>query len=66
LPSDAVEAVEELAGQLGEGSALVEALCGLLSEAEVRALRHRTRVLARQGKFPLPDAGRPLIPWPPF
>jgi uncharacterized repeat protein (TIGR03843 family) len=66
LPSDAVEAVEELAGRLGEGSALTEALCELLSAGEVRALRQRTRALLRRRRFPLPDAGRPLIPWPPF
>jgi hypothetical protein len=38
----------------------------LLAPAEVRAIGRRAETLLRAGRFPLPDPGRPALPWPPF
>jgi hypothetical protein len=65
-PLDAGElALVEQVGQVLDGS-LGAALDELLSPAEVAATRRRTQVLARTGRFPLPDPNRPAIPWPPY
>lgn len=50
----------------GLDGSLGAALDELLSPAEVAATRRRTLVLARTGRFPLPDPNRPAIPWPPY
>jgi hypothetical protein len=41
-------------------------LAELLSPDEVDATRARLDGLARLGRFPTPDRGRRVIPWPPF
>jgi uncharacterized repeat protein (TIGR03843 family) len=45
------------------GGALERRLGGLLSAAEIAALRRRTEALLRAGVFPRPGPGRPY-PWP--
>jgi hypothetical protein len=49
-----------LAGDLGDS------LRALLSRAEVNATRRRVDGLLASGRFPLPSATWPAIPWPPF
>jgi hypothetical protein len=61
---------EELAG-LGRlhhamAGGLGEELAALLTPAEVRATARRIEVLRRQGRFPMPAANRPVVPWPPL
>ncbi len=41
------------------------ALGGLLSPAELQALRRRARTLVEDGRYPLPVPGRYALPWPP-
>jgi hypothetical protein len=41
-------------------------LRGPLSRAEVRALGERVTRLIETDRFPMPDEGRRVIPWPPF
>ncbi|TNC19106.1 SCO1664 family protein [Georgenia sp. 311] len=50
----------DLDGELGA------ALGGLLEPAEVTALTDRCDRLLAAGRLPLPPAGYPAIPWPPF
>ncbi|CAN5554870.1 SCO1664 family protein [soil metagenome] len=45
---------------------LAERLDEQLSRAEVEALRERAARLVNEGRFPLPDRDRRVIPWPPF
>jgi hypothetical protein len=45
---------------------LSERLVSLLSRPEVDATGHRLDTLVRLGRFPAPDRGRRVIPWPPF
>jgi hypothetical protein len=45
---------------------LGERLASLLSPSEVDATRHRLGALMRLDRFPAPDRGRRVIPWPPF
>ncbi len=63
-------AADELAGleRIRDGLAgdLALALRGLLSPVEVRAMRRRLDALLTSGRFPLPSADWPAIPWPPF
>jgi uncharacterized repeat protein (TIGR03843 family) len=49
----------DLAGTLGE------ALAGLLTPAEVTAVRGRVTALLAGGRHPAPGGGWPAIPWPP-
>jgi uncharacterized repeat protein (TIGR03843 family) len=44
---------------------LADELAALLHPAEVAATRRRVERLLSSGRFPLPDARRPAIPWPP-
>lgn len=41
-------------------------LAGLLRRAEIRATVRRVDALLESGRFPLPSAAWPAIPWPPF
>jgi hypothetical protein len=45
---------------------LGDRLGALLSPDEVGATRHRLDTLLRLDRFPAPDRGRRVIPWPPF
>ncbi len=45
-------------------TALYQELCGLLTEAEIKALRARVRRLITQRRYPKPGSG-PNYPWPP-
>jgi hypothetical protein len=45
---------------------LARDLVGLLSRAEIAATRRRVDGLLETGRFPLPRADWPAIPWPPF
>ncbi|HKG50976.1 MAG TPA: SCO1664 family protein [Actinomycetales bacterium] len=66
LPDDAVDVLRALASDLDGRSTLFDALCELLSEAEVARTRQRVGTLLRKGTFPRPRHGGPVIPWPPF
>jgi uncharacterized repeat protein (TIGR03843 family) len=46
-------------------SPLVGELAGLLSAAEIVALKARLAALLAAGRFPEPPGDRPAIPWPP-
>lgn len=63
-------AADELAGleriRAGLAGGLAVELRGLLSPVEIRALRRRVDRLLSSGRFPLPSADWPAIPWPPF
>jgi uncharacterized repeat protein (TIGR03843 family) len=62
LPAADVARLEVLLDALREG--LDAELDGLLTRAEVRALRSRTEALLRSGRHPVPQPGWPAIPWP--
>jgi hypothetical protein len=64
LTDDETALLEELRGDLREG--LDEQLRELLSRREVAATVRRVEALLLAGTFPLPNPGRPAIPWPPF
>lgn len=51
---------DDLDGPLGDE------LRELLAKREVVATARRVEALLERGTFPLPDPGRPAIPWPPF
>lgn len=59
----AMRADLERLAELLAGSPLTDELGGLLSSAEVRALRRRLADLLAEGVFPEPGPGRPY-PWP--
>jgi uncharacterized repeat protein (TIGR03843 family) len=61
-------AVEKLCGLLeqGQGGGLADALCALIADQEVEALRRRCRRLLKAGRLPEPHGQWPAIPWPPF
>jgi len=64
LTEDEVTLLEILRSDLA--SELGLELRELLSRREVAATERRVEYLLRHGTFPLPDLGRPAIPWPPF
>jgi uncharacterized repeat protein (TIGR03843 family) len=66
LPDDALDVLRALASDIDVRSVLADALCELLSEAEVARTRQRVDVLLRNRRFPEPRRGGPVIPWPPF
>lgn len=47
-------------------ASLGDELRELLAKREVTATIRRVDALLQRGTFPLPDPGRPAIPWPPF
>jgi len=66
LHPDDRDAVAALEARLGEDDDLRSLLCGLLTDAEVAALRGRCRTLLSRGRMPVPSGGWPSIPWPAF
>ncbi|RWZ74256.1 SCO1664 family protein [Streptomyces albidoflavus] len=65
LPEEAVAALARLATALGEEAPLTSRLAGLLTPAEVTALRDRVTALLASGTHPVPGGAWPAIPWPP-
>jgi uncharacterized repeat protein (TIGR03843 family) len=65
LPEPVTELLVRLQ-QLLEDGPLPTALGDMLRASELTALRTRTAALLTTGCFPVPEEGRPLIPWPPF
>jgi uncharacterized repeat protein (TIGR03843 family) len=64
LTDDELAGVEGVA--CGLDGDLGAALRPLLTAVEIRALRARCHRLLRQGTFPQPAGGWPVIPWPAF
>ncbi|MFF5976261.1 SCO1664 family protein [Streptomyces sp. NPDC012769] len=65
LTEEAAAVLEALDGRLAPGTPLAERLAGLLTAAEVDALRQRVAVLRGTGRHPVPSGQWPAIPWPP-
>jgi uncharacterized repeat protein (TIGR03843 family) len=65
LPADALDDLRTLAAALEPGRPLAERLAGLLTAAEVDAVRSRTAALLASASHPLPSGQWPAIPWPP-
>jgi len=67
LPETELARLEALSGWLGDpGSAVSMTLRGLLTPAEVDALRGRIADLLTTGRFPGPNSRGPAVPWPPL
>lgn len=65
IPETDLSDLEMLCGKLDNAnSAVRNALCSLLSDAEINACRGRIRRLLKSRKFPQPGPG-PNYPWPP-
>lgn len=56
--------LERVCDQLG--GPLADTLAPLLDTDEIGALRSRAERLLRDGRMPLPDPHRHVVPWPPF
>jgi hypothetical protein len=65
LPDELCADLAGLQPRLAAGGELAEALGGLLSAAELEALRRRLARLVREGVFPGPRGNWPAVPWPP-
>ncbi|MGW1074096.1 SCO1664 family protein [Streptomyces sp. NPDC002537] len=65
LTSEAVEALRRLSADLADGSPLAGRLAGLITPAEIDALRERVADLLRTGRHREPSGQWPAIPWPP-
>ncbi|MDJ1136369.1 SCO1664 family protein [Streptomyces iconiensis] len=65
LTAEATEVLRGLSAALAEGAPLAVRLSGLLTAAEVDAVRKRTRSMLSSGRHPLPSGDWPAIPWPP-
>ncbi|MFJ6352197.1 SCO1664 family protein [Streptomyces sp. NPDC054835] len=65
LTEEAAAVLDRLDGRLAPGTPLAERLAGLLTGAEVDALRERVALLRRTGRHPVPSGQWPAIPWPP-
>ncbi|MFP8886570.1 SCO1664 family protein [Streptomyces mangrovi] len=65
LPEEALEALRGLSAALADGGPLATRLAGLITSAELDALRKRTDTLIAAGRHPLPGGDWPAIPWPP-
>jgi len=67
LPEPELVRLDALSGWLGKpGSPVSRTLAGLLSPAEVDAVRRRIAGLLTTGRFPQPYGRGPAIPWPPL
>ncbi|WP_443067628.1 SCO1664 family protein [Streptomyces sp. NBC_01268] len=65
LTEEAAAVLDRLDGRIAPGTPLAERLAGLLTGAEVDALRERVALLRRTGRHPVPSGQWPAIPWPP-
>ncbi|MEV5596744.1 SCO1664 family protein [Streptomyces sp. NPDC052496] len=65
LTEEAREVLARLATELAEGAPLAARLAGLITAAELAALRARVADLLRTGVHPHPGGDWPPIPWPP-
>ncbi|MGW4159330.1 SCO1664 family protein [Streptomyces sp. NPDC004788] len=65
LTEEAIAVLAVLDERLAPGTPLAQRLAGLLTAAEVAALRDRVAVLRRTGRHPVPSGQWPAIPWPP-
>lgn len=65
LTEEAREVLGRLATALEEGAPLAARLAGLITAAELAALRARVADLLRTGVHPRPGGDWPPIPWPP-
>ncbi|MET9297185.1 SCO1664 family protein [Streptomyces sp. NPDC003077] len=65
LPEEAVDVLRRLADELAPGCPLAGRLAGLITAAEIEALRERVANLLRTGLHPEPSGNWPPIPWPP-
>jgi uncharacterized repeat protein (TIGR03843 family) len=70
IPDDGLEVLARLdtdwEGCASGQPSLGEALTGLLTTAEVRAVRRRVQRLLSKRRFPLPPTDWPAIPYPPY
>ncbi|MDT3399795.1 SCO1664 family protein [Streptomyces sp. B1866] len=66
LPAEAREVLGRLAAELAGGGPLAARLAGLITGAELDALRARVAALLRTGRHPEPGGRWPAIPWPPI
>lgn len=65
LTAGTVEVLRRLSAELAEGAPLAGRLAGMVTGAELDAVRKRTDGLLAAGRHPLPGGGWPAIPWPP-
>ncbi|MDX3229704.1 SCO1664 family protein [Streptomyces sp. ME19-01-6] len=65
LPDESLTVLRRLADRLADGDPLTARLAGLITEAEIAALRARIAALLRSGRHPKPSGQWPAIPWPP-
>ncbi|MGH3310247.1 MAG: SCO1664 family protein [Streptomyces sp.] len=65
LTAEAAAMLRGLSAALSEGAPLAVRLAGLVTAAELDAVRKRTDALCSSGRHPLPSGDWPAIPWPP-
>jgi uncharacterized repeat protein (TIGR03843 family) len=65
LEDEAREVLERLAAELADGG-LGARLAGLITAAELQAVRDRVAGLLTAGRHPEPSGEWPAIPWPPI
>jgi uncharacterized repeat protein (TIGR03843 family) len=65
LTGEAVAVLRGLKARLADGAPLAAGLAGLITPAEVDALRKRVAALLTSGRHPMPGGDWPAIPWPP-
>lgn len=65
LTPETARVLDKLAGELAPGTGLAERLAGLITGAELEALRGRVEALREAGRHPVPSGDWPAIPWPP-
>ncbi|MFV0130710.1 SCO1664 family protein [Streptomyces sp. HMX112] len=65
LTEEALEVLGRLEASLAAGGPLAARLAGLLTPAEVVAVRDRVRALRATARHPEPSGQWPAIPWPP-
>ncbi|MFE9258692.1 SCO1664 family protein [Streptomyces sp. NPDC006879] len=65
LTAEAVRVLTRLADGLAGGGDLATRLVGLITPAELQALRGRVGMLLSSGRHPEPSGQWPAIPWPP-
>ncbi|WP_405782142.1 SCO1664 family protein [Streptomyces sp. NBC_00859] len=65
LTPETAAVLDRLAEALAPGSELADRLAGLITGAELAALRGRVEALREAGLHPAPSGEWPAIPWPP-